>query len=120
MKDREMYPVEACAILFGELAREEVVVRKVVVTPNILHSTERFKIDPETAVKTIAEAEKEGLEFIGLFHSHPAPTTPSTVDLEFMKFGENAIWLILSSVNGSLAAYQMKKGKVTEIEIRVE
>ena len=71
-------------------------------------------------VAAFNEADEEGLEFIGLFHSHPAPATPSPIDLKFMKLWGDALWLILSSTDGNLAAYQIKDDKVEEATIRIE
>jgi len=90
------------------------------VASNKLQSTIRFEIDPETFVKAFTEAEREGLDFIGLFHSHPAPAMPSPIDLKYMKLWGDILWLILSSTNGSLAAFQIVNGKVNEITIKVE
>jgi hypothetical protein len=41
------------------LNQAKAVVEKVVIAPNILRSGERFEINPETAVKAIAESEKK-------------------------------------------------------------
>jgi len=117
---RRVHPIEACAILFGEITPQKAVVRKVVVTHNELHSAERFEINPETVVEAMEEAEKEGLEFLGLFHSHPAPPNPSTIDLRFMKLWGEAVWLILSSIDYSLAAFQLKGENLKEIPINLE
>lgn len=116
-KARKMFPVEACAMLFGETTQEEAVVKKVVVASNKLQSNVKFEIDPEVFARAFFEAEKEGLDLIGLFHSHPAPASPSSTDLGCMKLWADLVWLIFSSVDGKLAAYQMKKGKVVEVAI---
>ena len=116
----KVHPIEACVMLFGKSTQKEVVVKRVVVASNKLQSTVRFEIDPETFVHAFTEADREGLDFIGLFHSHPAPAKPSLIDLKYMKLWGDALWLILSSTNGNLAAYQMRNGKVREITIKVE
>lgn len=116
---RKVYPVEACAVLFGKLAPEEAVVKKIVTTPNKLQSPTRFEIDPEAFAKAFTEADQDGLDFIGMFHSHPAPEKPSMIDLKYMKLWGDAIWLILSSTSGHFAAYQMTNGRVSEIAIRI-
>jgi proteasome lid subunit RPN8/RPN11 len=116
----KVHPVEACALLFGKLSQNETVVEKVELAPNELQSTVRFEIDPEKVAAAITEAEEEGLEFIGLFHSHPAPAAPSPIDLKFMKLWGDALWLILSSIDGNLAAYQLSDGTVKEVTIRIE
>ena len=116
----KVHPVEACAMLFGKISRNDAVVEKVEVAQNRLRSTTRFDVDPAKVASAITEAEKEGLEFIGLFHSHPAPAAPSLIDLKFMRLWGDALWLILSSTDGNLAAYQLIDGKVKEATIRIE
>lgn len=115
-----MHPIEACAILFGKLSRNQAVVEKIEVVENRLRSTTRFEVDPAKVAVAIADAEKEGLEFIGLFHSHPGAATPSTIDLKFMHLWGDTLWLILSSTNGNLAAYQLMDRMVKEATIRIE
>ncbi len=117
---REVYPIEACAILFGKLYTNGASVEKVEVAQNKLHSTIRFEIDPMQFVASFNEAESEGLEFIGLFHSHSAPAEPSSIDLKFMKLWGDALWLILSSTEGKLAAYKIKNNEITEVAIKIE
>ncbi len=115
---RTSHPVEACALLFGRLIDDEAIVTKVVVAPNLLKSEVRFEIDPQTVFNAFEEAELEGLCFIGLFHSHPAPARPSAVDIQYMKLWGKAVWLILSSINGNIAAFQMNDDEVIEIKMK--
>ena len=115
-----MYPIEACALLFGKLFENKKLVEKVEVIQNRLQSTSRFELDPEQVAAAIIEAEKVGLDFIGLFHSHCAPATPSSVDQKFMRLWGNAIWLILSSINNELAAYHLINDKVKKVTIHIE
>ena len=117
---RRVHPIEACAILLGKINSDEVYVSKIVLAPNKLKSTIRFEVDPDFVLKALNEAEKEGLEFIGLFHSHPAPTQPSLIDRKYMKLWGGTIWLILSSMKGDIASYQMINGEVTETSIIVD
>ena len=115
-----MHPIEACALLFGELTKDGASVRKVTVLQNVLHSAERFEMDPEIVYKAFNEAEKDGFEFIGIFHSHQAPATPSIIDQKFMKIWGDALWLILSSTDYQFGAYQLKNGELREIKIKYE
>jgi len=117
---KKVHPVEACAMLFGKLSQNEAAVEKVEVAPNELQSTVRFEIDPVKVAAAFTEADEEGLDFIGLFHSHPAPASPSPIDLKYMKLWGDALWLILSSTDGNLAAYQLSDGTVKEATIRIE
>ena len=113
-----IYPVEACALLFGELTVDKAVVERVVVAPNELQSNVRFEIHPETAVRAFKEAENQGLDFVGFFHSHPAPANPSKIDLKYMKLWGDVIWLIMSSNDWKLAAYKVEDGEPKEVTVR--
>ena len=117
---KNVHPVEACAILFGKLSQNKAFVEKVEVTQNRLRSTTRFQIDPEDVAAIITKAEKEGQEFIGLFHSHAARATPSLIDLKYMRLWGDSLWLIISSTDGTLAAYQLIDGNVEEVTIRIK
>ncbi len=114
-----MRPVEACALLFGKLSQTEIEVKKVLVVENRLQSTTRFEVDPTRVATAIIDTEKEGYEFVGLFHSHPAPAFPSSVDLKYMRLWGDAFWLILSSTDGKLAAYQLLGTGLKEVTIRI-
>jgi len=117
---RRVFPVEACAILFGKITKREAVVKKIAIVLNILKSTTRFEIDPKAFFDAFMQAHKNGLEFIGLFHSHPAPAYPSSVDLEYMRLWGDAVWLILSSTIENFAAFQMIDGKVREVFVKTD
>jgi len=119
-ESRKTHPVEACALLFGRLIDEEAVVTRVVVVPNLLKSPVRFEADPQTVFNTFEQADRDRLQFIGLFHSHPAPPCPSAVDLKYMKLWGEAVWLILSSGDENMAAFQMIDGDVHEVALKIE
>lgn len=116
----KVYPIEACALLFGRFTSNEAIVEQVEVTQNRLDSTSRFEVAPEKVAIAVSVAEKKGLEFVGLFHSHPMRAVPSEIDLKFMKMWPDIIWLILSSINGSMAAFQLTASKIKKVSIRIE
>lgn len=116
----KVLPVEACAILFGRLTENEAVVEKVEIAQNRLVSSTLFEVDPTMVSKSIIVAEKEGLEFVGLFHSHPAPAVPSEIDRKFMRLWGDVIWLILSLTEGKLGAFRIKDDKVKQVSIRIK
>jgi len=117
---RRVHPVEACAILFGKTTQREAIVKRVVAVPNILKSATHFEIDSEVFFDAFMQADEQELEFIGLFHSHPAPAYPSSVDLKFMRLWGDAVWLILSSIHDNFAAFQMTDGKVSEVTVKTD
>ena len=110
-------PLEACALLFGNLLKEGFYVKKVVVTPNILSSPIEFKIDPQLVIAELNKAEIEGLELVGFFHSHPAAPYPSKVDLRNMKLWITSVWLIFSLTEFNLAAYILRNSVIEEIKL---
>ncbi len=113
-------PIEACALLFGEIVKENRVIRKVVLAQNKLKSTGEFTIDPQMVVSELSKAADEELDFVGLFHSHSAPSQPSIIDLTYMKLWGDVIWVIYSLTEKKLAAFQLKNGKTKEILIKTE
>ena len=115
-----LFPVEACAILFGNLTENEAIVEKVEITQNRLRSSTRFEVDPSTVARSIVEAEKEGFEFVGLFHSHPASAFPSEIDRKFMRLWGDAVWLILSSTENKLDAFQLVDDELKQVAIRID
>lgn len=117
---RNIDPIEACALLFGTIEPREASVKKVVVTQNVLRSTIRFEIDTKAFFEAFTEADRDGMVFLGFFHSHPTEAKPSSVDLHFMRLWGDAIWLILSSGERRFAAFQMKNGKSQALILRVE
>jgi len=117
---KKVHPVEACAMLFGKLSQNKAIVEKIEFAPNELQSTVRFEIDPEKVAAAFADAEEESLDFIGLFHSHPASASPSPIDLKYMRLWGDALWLILSSTEGNLAAYRLMDDTVIEATIRIK
>jgi proteasome lid subunit RPN8/RPN11 len=117
---RNVYPIEACALLFGTAKHGEASVEKVVVTQNVLRSNTRFEIDTKAFFEAFTEADKNGLVFLGFFHSRPTEATPSSVDLHFMRLWGDAIWLILSSSEHRFEAFQIKNGKSQALMLKVE
>ena len=110
---RKTSPIEACALLFGELAENKVTVERIVTTPNIIKSATRFEIDSKAFYDASMAADREGLAFLGFFHSHPASATPSSVDLTFMRLWGEAVWIIFSLTENKFAAFKVRKGKLT-------
>ena len=113
-------PIEACALLFGKISKTAYLVKKVVVAKNVLKSTVEFTINPQFFVVELKKAEKEGLDLVGFFHSHPAKAYPSAVDLENMKLWTNTLWLIFSLTKDEIAAYILRYNLLEKIELKIE
>jgi [CysO sulfur-carrier protein]-S-L-cysteine hydrolase len=70
-------PNEGCGLLLGT---GEGQVQEVITSPNIADSAKVYEIDPMVLLRASRRADAEGLEVIGVFHSHthsdayPSPT----------------------------------------------
>ena len=110
-------PNESCAMLLGEKIDDAWNVKEVFLTENIDESQTNFAISPEELLKGYQIAEKNQLEVVGIFHSHPnSDATPSNTDKKFMQ--NNPVpWIIFSGVNNDLRAYLLDSD-VIEIPIK--
>ena len=71
-------PLEACGLLAGTQGQVE----KVILVRNQAQSPARFVMDPHEQLKALDWIESNGLELLGIFHSHPAgPETASMTDI---------------------------------------
>ena len=110
-------PNESCAMLFGKKVGDRWDVKEVFLTQNIDGSKTNFTISPEELLKGYQIAEKNQLEVVGIFHSHPnSDAIPSNTDKKFMQ--NNPVpWIIFSAVNNDLRAYLLDSD-VIEIPIK--
>ena len=78
------YPEEGCGFFLGQAKEDKVVVRLFQAT-NMKDDTRerRYLIDPDAFAKADEEARSEGLDIVGIYHSHPDhPSRPSDFDRE--------------------------------------
>ena len=110
-------PNESCAMLFGKKVGDNWDVKEVFLTQNNDDSQTNFTISPEELLKGYQIAEKNQLEVVGIFHSHPnSDAIPSNTDKKFMQ--NNPVpWIIFSTVNNDLRAYLLDSD-VVEIPIK--
>ncbi len=72
-------PNEGCGLLLGTA---DGIVRDVVASPNVADSAKVYEIDPKVLLRTYRRADDEGLDVIGVFHSHThSPAYPSPTDV---------------------------------------
>ncbi|MFB6114526.1 MAG: desampylase [Halodesulfurarchaeum sp.] len=74
-------PEEACGILAG-VRDDRRYVRRLYETENVATDPRvTYRIDPEEQYRVMEEAEREGLDVLGFYHSHPrGPAGPSRTD----------------------------------------
>ena len=79
------YPAEACGLIGGALEGDRKVVVQLVPLMNQRTDSarNRYLIDPESFRRAQEKLERDGLDVIGVYHSHPDhPPTPSAFDRE--------------------------------------
>jgi proteasome lid subunit RPN8/RPN11 len=82
----EAYPYEGCGLLIGTVQNGNNIVRAIFPVPNVWEVEEerrvRFRIDEVDLVNAELGADEQGLDVIGIFHSHPDhPPVASIRDL---------------------------------------
>lgn len=110
--------VEVCGFLFGKREKDSITVEEVCFVGNRLKSPVAFEMEPMEMVEAMEEAEKRGLEVVGIFHSHlKCPPRPSGRDLRGMELWP-VVWFIVDN-EGNYGAYLPEGGRVREVEVRV-
>lgn len=101
------YPEEGCGILLGRREKNLYKIEKIRPSENIWEKKEerrrRYALNPKDFLLAEKEGEGEGLEVLGIYHSHPDyPPLPSAFDLE--NLWEGYLYLIV----------EVRKGKAIE------
>lgn len=109
-------PLESCGLLAGKRDRVE----NILFVRNQTESPTRFVMDPYEQLRAFDWIESNGLELVGIFHSHPAgPATPSPTDLAEAAY--EVVHLIWSRNQGSwqARAFWIEDGRATEVELQL-
>ena len=115
---RKCYPFEACGILVGKVEGEDRTVTKVYHTKNVIASSSSYQIDPVEQLRVFEEAELNGLEVLGFYHSHPfLDSLRSEADEEASRLWTGYVFLIISLKTGIANAYIRRQSELEKIEI---
>ena len=75
------HPLEACALLLGSRTTRGHEVERLAEVANISDAESAFELDPLSWRSIELDARAEGLEVVGIWHSHPrTPAAPSPRD----------------------------------------
>ena len=92
-------PFEACGLLAGKNSRVESVIE----VTNQAQSPVRFVMDPIEQLKAFEWIDSNGLDLLGIFHSHPTgPETVSPTDI--VESAYEVVQVILARVDGAWRA----------------
>ena len=109
-------PLEACGLLAGSAG----VVEAVLPVRNAAASPVRFRMDPIEQLRALDWIESQGLELVGIFHSHPAgPDTPSATDVAEAAYA--VVYIIWSYAQGNWKAdgYWIYDGRFSAVQLYV-
>lgn len=113
-------PREACGVVAGR----DGVARWVAEMTNATRSSEEYFAEPREQLEVFERIEREGLELMAIYHSHPSGGEgPSQTDLE-SAFYPDAVYLIvaLGGPEPVVAGYTIREREagVVQIEIKDE
>jgi proteasome lid subunit RPN8/RPN11 len=112
----EQVPLEACGLLAGRNDRVE----KVILVRNQAESPVRFVMDPHEQIRAFDWIESQGLDLLGIFHSHPAgPETVSVTDITEAAY--EVIHLIWSRTEDQwqVRGFWIENGHATEVSLKI-
>ena len=112
-------PNEACGLLAGTAGR----VTHVLPATNVADNPRiEYLMDPHDQLRHFRAIEEQGLELLGIYHSHPtSPAYPSPTDLAMAYYPE-AVYIIVSlmrSDSPTLRAFRLVDGEVSEVDLRL-
>jgi proteasome lid subunit RPN8/RPN11 len=112
----ERDPLEACGLLAGKNNEVE----KVILVRNQAQSPVRFVMDPYEQLQAFDWIDSNGLELLGVFHSHPAgPETVSITDINEAAY--EVVHLIWSQNHGRwrVRGFWIENGSATEVPLQM-
>lgn len=115
---KKEYPNEACGILAGKKGR----VKKVYSVASTDKSAVRFFMDSGKQFMAMREIEKNGLEMIGIYHSHPemqAYPSPHDVELAYYPEVSYVIVALTKKDNPDIKSFRIVNGIIAEEEVKM-
>ncbi len=101
-------PYEACGVLVGIINGNKALVEKALTVTNVKRTRRSFELDPKEHYNAWSEAEKNGMEIVGVYHTHPVSSAvPSLWDRETMQ-NDTSVWLIAGA--DGMRAYVWEDG----------
>ncbi|MCL6480599.1 MAG: M67 family metallopeptidase [Firmicutes bacterium] len=113
---RRQPAVECCGLLAGRAG----VITTLYPATNVLASATRYEIAPEELFCLFRRMRAEGLELLGIYHSHPSGENfPSTLDIERAYYPEAAYFILspVPEVVRPVRAFRICDGQVQELSI---
>ena len=113
--DRHL-PLEACGLLAGNEARAE----KMIGVRNQAQSPVRFVMDPYEQLHAFDWIESNGLDLVGIFHSHPTgPEAVSATDIAEAAYPVVHVILARRDHEWNARGFWIENGSTSEVTLQV-
>jgi proteasome lid subunit RPN8/RPN11 len=110
---------ECCGLLAGR----EGIITHVFPTENVASDPARnYEVAPREIIRLMREFRSAGLEFLGIYHSHPhGENQPSARDIEQAYYSEEDYFIISPrpAAPKPVRAFSIRGGRATELEIEI-
>jgi [CysO sulfur-carrier protein]-S-L-cysteine hydrolase len=110
--------LECCGLLAGK----DGVITRVIATTNALASASEYAIAPEELFQSMREIRSAGLDFMGIYHSHPnGDNKPSTRDIDQAYYPDVAYFILSPREDRpkSVRAFSIRDGKAAELIVQI-
>jgi proteasome lid subunit RPN8/RPN11 len=110
--------IECCGLLAGC----DAVISAILPAENALQSPKAYEIAPQELFDLFRRIRSEGLEHLGIYHSHPnGENDPSPLDIE-RSFYPDTAYLIISmrpAVSRPIRAFRIVEGQPRELSLQI-
>ncbi|MFQ5927167.1 MAG: Mov34/MPN/PAD-1 family protein [Terriglobia bacterium] len=111
---RRHAPLECCGLLGGQGSE----VKAILPARNAVASPLAYEIAPRELFRLFRRLRREGLELVGIYHSHPASDNyPSARDIERAYYPEAAYVIVSPVAERPIRAFRIQGGKVGELRV---
>ena len=110
--------IECCGLLAGR----DGVISTILPARNALESAKAYEIAPSELFALFRRMRDEGLEHLGIYHSHPqGDNSPSPRDIECAFYPETTYVIICPRPDAPspIRAFRIVKGQVSEVSLQV-
>ena len=110
--------IECCGLLAGL----DGVITRIFPAKNALSSPTAYEVAPQELFQLFRSMREEGLDHLGIYHSHPASeNAPSASDIELAGYPNEAYFIIslLPAASHPIRAFSIRDGDVEELGIEI-
>jgi [CysO sulfur-carrier protein]-S-L-cysteine hydrolase len=110
--------LECCGLLAGSGR----VITRAITTTNAMASATEYSIAPAELFQSMRELRAEGLEFMGIYHSHPdGDNKPSARDIDQAYYPDVAYFILSPRKDAAkpVRAFSIRNGKVAEVAVQI-